>query len=206
MMPPSPSSNETCIHLIRHGEHAEFGQRLSGRSGTAALTESGRRQASRVGTWHGLAAPFSVHASPQSRTLETAHIIAALHEAEVVRADALDEIDFGEWSGLAFADLNADPRWAMWNHSRSTASAPGGETMAQSVGRAVSYVVAAARASRGTTILFVTHCDVIRGVLAHFLGLNLDNILRFDVGPGSISTIKIGEHGACIARINEVPA
>jgi broad specificity phosphatase PhoE len=49
----------------------------------------------------------------------------------------------------------------------------------------------------------VTHCDIIRGVIAHYLGLSLDNILRFDVEPASISTIEINRWGGRVRSINE---
>ena len=54
--------------------------------------------------------------------------------------------------------------------------------------------------------MLVTHCDIIRGVIAFYLGLSLDHILRFDIDPGSVSTIEVGAGQARIIRINEVPA
>jgi broad specificity phosphatase PhoE len=48
--------------------------------------------------------------------------------------------------------------------------------------------------------------DIIRGVIAHYLGLDLDHMLRFDIDPGSISTLLLDGQGARVTRINMVPA
>lgn len=138
--------------------------------------------------------------------METASIIASAHALDVQEVDALDEVDFGAWNGRSFAELADDPRWQNWNGSRSLARTPNGETMMEAVERTVRHIEGAALAYPGETILCVTHCDIIRGAIAHYLGLSLDNILRFDVDPGSISTVELSAHGARVTRINEVPA
>lgn len=207
MLMLSPLQNTgTCFHLVRHGVHLDYGRLLSGRSGAAPLTAAGRAQAARVAGWTGRSTLSAIYSSPRARTLETATIIATAHDLDVNSIDALDEVDFGEWNGRDFAALEGDPLWRDWNARRSTAPTPGGETMAQAVARMVAHIGAVAGSHRGGEVLCVTHCDIIRGTLAHFLGLSLDNILRFDIDPGSVSTIELGEHGARVTRINEVPA
>jgi broad specificity phosphatase PhoE len=52
----------------------------------------------------------------------------------------------------------------------------------------------------------VTHCDIIRAVIAHVLGLSLDHILRFDIDPASISRLAVGDWGAKILSLNETGA
>jgi len=163
-------------------------------------------QAAGVAEWLGSHPVAAVHASPRRRTMETAMIIASAVGGEVAQAEALDEIDFGRWNGRSFAELEDDPLWSAWNRHRSIASTPGGETMAQAVERTVQHLESLAAAQPGQALLCVTHCDIIRGTLAHYLGLSLDNIFRFDIDPGSISTIEIGADGTRVTRINEVAA
>jgi broad specificity phosphatase PhoE len=186
--------------------HDEFGLLLSGRAGASPLSDAGRAQAERIANWSGIESFDAVHASPRERTVETASIIAADHRLDVVIVPDLDEVDFGEWNGLPFAELESDPRWEEWNNSRSTSRAPGGETMGIAVERAVHHMECFAAEHRGATLLCVTHCDIIRGVVAHYLGLSLDNLLRFEVDPGSITTIVIDPNGGRVTRLNEVPA
>lgn len=196
----------TCIHLVRHGTHEEFGRVLSGRAGTASLSASGREQALGLANWTRGMSIAAIQSSPRQRTVETAQIIAALLSLDVERVDALDELDFGAWNGRAFAELEGDALWRDWNMRRSQASPPGGEKMGQAVDRAVTHLEGLAQRWPDQSLLCVTHCDVIRGVLARYLGLSLDNILRFDIDPGSISTVVVESWGGRVKRLNEVPA
>ena len=119
---------------------------------------------------------------------------------------ALDEVDFGDWNGRSFAELEEDPLWHEWNSRRATAATPGGERMGEAVARTVAHLEQAATGPNQGPVMLVTHCDIIRGVIAFYLGLSLDHILRFDIDPGSVSTIEVGAGQARIIRINEVPA
>lgn len=186
--------------------HGEYGELLSGRAGTSPLTAQGRFQAACVAASARLGNPGAIHVSPRRRTIETGSIIARSRGLQMEIVPALDEIDFGSWSGQSFLELEDDPRWHDWNSRRSTSSTPGGETMGDAVTRVVRHMEGVAARQPGATILCITHCDIIRGVVAHFLGLSLDNLLKFDVDPGSISTVMLGPSGGCVMRLNEVPA
>ncbi|HWV11939.1 MAG TPA: histidine phosphatase family protein [Sphingobium sp.] len=206
MLATPRKTEQTCFHLVRHGAHDELGRVLSGRAGTIALNEEGSRQAEALSRWAGQENISAVYASPRARTLETASIIAAAAKLKFEIASELDELDFGEWNGKSFIELNDDPLWHEWNKSRSTAATPGGETMAEAIDRSVAFLLFLADAQPGSTFLCVTHCDIIRGIVAYFLGLSFDNILKFDVQPGSISTVLFSSSGGCVSRLNEVPA
>ena len=129
-----------------------------------------------------------------------------LYATDDAFADALDEVDFGDWNGRSFAELEEDPLWHEWNSRRATAATPGGERMGEAVARTVAHLEQAATGPNQGPVMLVTHCDIIRGVIAFYLGLSLDHILRFDIDPGSVSTIEVGAGQARIIRINEVPA
>jgi broad specificity phosphatase PhoE len=83
---------------------------------------------------------------------------------------------------------------------------PGGEGMADAQSRIVSHMQDMAQANDGTTIAMVTHCDMIRAAVAWILGLSLDNLLRFDVDPGSVTRLVMGDWGAILTGLNERPA
>jgi broad specificity phosphatase PhoE len=145
----------------------------------------------------------AVYSSPLDRAWETAAAIAEPHELAVEAVDELNEIDFGQWTGARFSDLEGDEDWQRWNEERGTARCPDGETMGEAIGRATQALERIAAAHDGETVAAVTHCDIIRGVLAHYLGMPLDNVLRFDVDPASISTLELGRWGARVRAINE---
>lgn len=147
--------------------------------------------------------PDAIHSSPVQRARETARAIGEACEREVEIAGALDEVDFGDWTGRAFAELEGDEAWRLWNERRSDASAPGGESMSAARDRALRHVHQAAALHAGGTVVMVTHCDIIRALVAAILGLSLDRILQFDVGPASISRIAAGPWGARLKTLNE---
>jgi broad specificity phosphatase PhoE len=134
--------------------------------------------------------------------VETAEAVAAVHGLPIVSCPALDEIDFGDWTGREFAALDADPAWQAWNVKRGTARVPGGESMAEAIDRAWPALV---REGVGA-MLCVTHCDVIRGLVARLIGLPIDRMLDFDCAPGSLTTLSLyGNGGGRLVSLNEHP-
>ena len=191
------------ILLIRHAAHVELGKTLSGRRRDVALSQDGLEQAEIVSDLLAVEPLQAVYASPRERAFYTGRTIADPHELKVQIADALDEVDFGDWTGLAFNDLEGDPLWNEWNEARGTARPPGGESMVEAVARSTKALEEIAAAHNGEAIACVSHCDIIRGVIAHYLGLPLENMLRFDIDPASVSRLALGSWGARIMTINE---
>ena len=189
------------IWLIRHAAHSEVGERLSGRTPGIPLSAAGERQADMLARRLGRQAFAAIQASPVVRAERTATAIAGDRPVTVV--PALEEIDFGAWAGRSFAELETDPGWRSWNASRGGARAPGGEAMAEAQARAVAHVDAAAGEHPGGDVAMVSHADVIRAVIAHYIGLSLDNILRFDIDPASVSRLAVGGWGGRLLALNE---
>ena len=191
------------ILLVRHAAHVELGRTLSGRRRDVALSPEGLEQARIVADLIGTEPIAAVYSSPRERAYYTAREIAEPHELKVTVEDGLDEVDFGDWAGLGFDALEGDPAWQQWNEARGSARPPGGESMAEAVARAAATLERLAQDHEGQSIVAVSHCDIIRGVAAHYLGLPLDNLLRFDIDPASISRLVLGAWGARIVNLNE---
>ncbi|WP_267382331.1 MULTISPECIES: histidine phosphatase family protein [unclassified Sphingomonas] len=190
--------------LIRHAAHNDVGQRLSGRLPGLELSAAGRAQADDL-TQRLRAEPLAaVRSSPRERTVATAQAIAVPHGLTVTTEDALDEIDFGDWTGRSFASLAGDPVWDDWNGARATGTAPGGERMADAQVRIVHHLAAiAAHEPLGCTAI-VTHCDMIRAIVCHLLGLSLDRLLRLAVEPASVTRIAMdGDGSGQLLSLNE---
>lgn len=186
--------------LARHGSHAEVGTVLSGRS-EIGLSDRGRAEAARLADRLSGTALAAVQSSPRRRARETAEIVADGRGLTVEIVDALDEIDFGDWSGRSFAALGDDPAWRAWNAARATSATPAGETMASATARAVRHIQAIDGASG--PVLCVSHCDVIRGVVAHYLGLGFDSLFAFDIDPASLTTLALHDGAPRVVALNE---
>jgi broad specificity phosphatase PhoE len=187
------------ILLARHGSHAEVGSVLSGRS-EIPLSPAGRAEARRLAARLADVPLAVIHSSPRRRARDTAAIVAERRGLSVMIVNALDEVDFGAWAGRSFDALEDDPTWRRWNEARGSSRAPGGETMAAATARAMDHI--AAIAGDGP-VLCVTHCDIIRGVVAHVLGLHADRLLAFDCDPASLTTLALWNGGGRVVALNE---
>lgn len=193
------------ILLVRHAAHADLGLRLTGRAPGVGLTAEGRAQAATLARALAAEGLEDVRTSPRTRARQTAEALAAAAGAPLQVEPALDEIDFGDWTGAEFAALDGRPDWTEWNARRGTTRPPGGEGMAQAAGRIAGLVARLGADRPEARIALVTHSDMIRGLVATVLGLPLDNLLRFEIGPASVSRIAAGPGGMRVLSLNESP-
>jgi broad specificity phosphatase PhoE len=147
-----------------------------------------------------------VYTSPRLRARETAEMVAQETGVPYEVAEALDEIDFGAWSGLSFDALAGDSRWRRWNEERDSAATPAGDTMAQVCARAVAFIEELHARHPGKAFALVSHSDVIKAVLCHYQGLPFSSVHGFETAPASLTTLLIEEAGARVTRRNVRPA
>jgi broad specificity phosphatase PhoE len=198
----------TKLFFVRHAAHDNVGSYLAGRMEGVRLGPDGLAQAQRLGERMRREDFAAIIASPRERTRQTALAISdAAGVGPVKIADELDEIDFGRWNGRSFEELNTDPDWREWNVNRGAASTPAGQTMAQVQERVVGFTQrianAASRAGAGRAVVLVSHADVIKAAVCHFLGVPLANVDRFEISPASVTTLVVGEWGAKLYALNE---
>jgi broad specificity phosphatase PhoE len=193
----------TTLFLVRHAAHDLVDRVLCGRMPGVRLGSHGRAQAERLAERLAREDIAAVQSGPLERTRETAEPVAARLGLGVEVADGLDEIEVGAWTGTPFDELRDDPRWTLWNAARSVARAPGGETMIEVQGRVLAHVEALRARFPDRAVVLVSHADVLKAALAHWLGLSLDSLQRFDVAPASLSTVAVGDWGAKVLSLNE---
>lgn len=196
----------TTVYFVRHGSHDRVDRVLCGRMAGVGLSDRGVGECEAIGRRLAAEPVDAIYASPLERTRRSAELVAAGLGLSVEPAEDLIEIDFGDWTGAGFAQLEADPRWAAWNAQRSQARPPGGESMAEAQARVGRFVADVARRHPGRGVVAVSHGDVIKAALMAALGLSLDAHQRLEVSPGSLSVLVAGEWGRKVHSINEVPA
>jgi ribonuclease H / adenosylcobalamin/alpha-ribazole phosphatase len=189
--------------LIRHAEHTDYDKRFSGRAGGVMLSAAGEVQAERLAARVAHEPIAAVYASPRERTQATAAAVARPHALEVVTDNDLDEIDLGDWTGKSVDELRETEAFVRWNEHRGQACPPGGEPMRAVVDRVTGFARRAAIRHDGEAVVVVSHSDVIRGLVTACLGMPLDNILRFEIGPASVSRLVFGDWGARLLSLNE---
>jgi len=133
----------------------------------------------------------AVYSSPLVRARETAEPIATDHGLLVDVEDALNEVDFGDWTGQTFEALEADDRWKHFNRRRSRAKVPNGERPTDVQRRVVTVLGRlAARHARGV-IAVVTHAEVIRSAILWFAGRSLDDFHQFPIETASVTAVAM---------------
>lgn len=195
----------TIFHLVRHGEHALQGRIIAGRTNGIGLSPKGRTEATAVAERFDGEKIDALYASPLDRTRQTAAILGDRLALPIGIREEVNEVDFGEWTGLTFDQVRADKRWLPWQICRSIAAIPGGESWRQVQDRTVGALFDLRRQHPDGTVILVTHGDVIRAALLFVLGMPLDLYNRIEVGTGSISTVRIEDSQIRVPALNERP-
>jgi probable phosphomutase (TIGR03848 family) len=192
------------VLLIRHGENDYVKKnRLAGRLPGVHLNETGRKQAQAVADRLAGAPVKAIYSSPLERTMETAGPIAAALGLEIIPCDGLMEIDFGEWQDQKLKGLSRLKVWKTVQFFPSRMRFPQGESFVEAQARAVREIEGlVARHDPKDIILCVSHSDVIKLVVAHYIGLPLDLFQRLMVAPASINALQIDENGSRLLTLN----
>lgn len=194
----------TTFFLVRHAAHDRVGTVLCGRMPGVTLGSIGRSQAEQLARRFARENVACIRTSPLDRAVETARPIATCLGRPLEICEAINEIDFGRWSGTSFENLNQDPRWMSWNSARSSNRPPEGEAMIEAQARIIGAMEELRSLYAGRSVVLVSHSDVIKAALLYHLGMPIDAYDRLEVEPASICTLVAGEWGSKVIRLNEV--
>ncbi|MBI4366945.1 MAG: histidine phosphatase family protein, partial [Deltaproteobacteria bacterium] len=101
-----------------------------------------------------------------------------------------------------FEEIYPTPAWAeYWGHG-ARAQVPGGERIVDVQTRALAVAEQARRDFSPGPVLLISHADVIKTMLTHYLGLSLDHWQGFKCDPASISIIHVEPDRVRVARLN----
>ncbi len=195
----------TRFHLVRHGTHDLLGHVLAGRMPGVSLSGTGRGEAETLATRFVALPIAAVISSPRPRALETAAPIAARLGLDILHETDLDEIDFGDWTGMSFETLRPLSEWQEFNRCRGLARVPSGETMLEAQARAMRAMMRLRRSWPGAELVVVSHGDVIKSILAYVVGSPLELMRRIEISPASRSVLVIGDEDARMEAVNLPP-
>jgi broad specificity phosphatase PhoE len=196
------------VFLMRHGE-TEWNRegRVMGRH-PVALSAEGRTPAEAAAEFaRDLKLDFIVR-SPLVRALESAGIIANLSgrdAIQMVEDNRLAEVEYGRWEGKTFSELMQDDVYRHYREHPMTTATPGGETIGLAQARGIAAVEETMAARPGQRILFVSHGDIIRTVLCHFMRLDLAHFRRLRIDNATFSAFEIADNFAEVKFINLMP-
>ena len=192
------------LHLLRHAVHGHPTDMLCGRTAGVRLSAEGERQAARLARRFAPGSLEALHTSPARRCRETAEGLEAACGLTAIVDPAADEVDFGDWTGRRFADLEDDPRWRSWNLDRDHATAPHGEAMTCVRARVLALLNEMTTLHPHGRAAVVTHAEIVRTAVLHVLGLPLQAYERLEIGPASITTLHLWPGGGRLLGLNDV--
>lgn len=181
----------TTILLVRHATTAATGKRLGGWT-DAHLDEGGIKQATLTAERLAGHDITTIYSSPIVRTMDTAKIIAKATGLKVKTRKGLGEVDYGDWTDKSLGQLRKRKLWSVIQATPSRVTFPNGESIRGAQARVVEALeeIAAAHDDK-ETVIAVSHADIIKAALAHFLGTPLDTFQRIVISPASVSVLHL---------------
>lgn len=157
----------TTFFFVRHGESEANRARIFSGRRDSPLTERGRAQAVTVADALD-AVPFDrIVATPLSRSLDTALVVARRRKMPVDVVRGLIEIDVGDKTGATFDEVAGLPDWK----DDGFVSWPKGESLEQVLRRSLGALKAIHHDNPGGTVLVIGHGGVTRILVSHFHGI-----------------------------------
>ena len=192
------------IFLIRHGENEYVKEgRLAGRTPNVHLNQTGTQQADQLARYFSNIKIRAVYSSPLERTIETAQPIAAALNLTIQIRDGLNEVDFGDWQGKTLKSLRRRKLWNIVQSAPSQARFPGGESFSEAQLRIVNEIGnICSKHKPKDQIICISHSDMIKLLVAYYIGLPVDYFQKLFISPGSISAMYFAEMGGKLVTLN----
>jgi probable phosphomutase (TIGR03848 family) len=188
--------------LIRHGHHPLLGKRHVGRTPGVHLSEEGRNQSETLASQLAHLPIRAIYTSPLERAQETAAPLERALQLQASVREELNEIDIGDWSNLTVQEIENQPGWKEWNELRSCVQPPGGELMLSAQARGLGLMEELRCLHAEEMVACVSHGDIVKGLVAHYLGVHLDLFQRIEIEPASVSVVRLEAWGPRVLAVN----
>jgi broad specificity phosphatase PhoE len=193
----------TTFLLIRHASHDLLGNTLAGRAPDVHLNARGKLEAERLADRVSHLPIKAIYTGPLERSQESAWPLGMRFMLELRVHEGFDEIDFGSWTRKTFEELDPDPEWKEWNTNRGTSTARDGESMVHVQERIVHALERLSQEHAGEHVAVISHGDVIKAALLHYLGTPLDRIHQLEVSPASVTILTVEGGSGRITLLND---
>ncbi|MEZ4510424.1 MAG: MSMEG_4193 family putative phosphomutase [Chloroflexota bacterium] len=196
----------TTIILVRHGENDWVKKhRLAGWIPDIHLNENGQKQAEAAAERLAHLPVQAIYSSPVLRCMETAVYIANRHNLEITQLEDIGEVRYGKWEGEKIKKLVKNPLWGVVQFFPSRMRFPHGEALREVQFRAIQALEQLTQHHPDDLIVVVSHADLIKLVMAHYLGVHIDLFQRIIISPASSSVLMLPANGqgVRVMRIND---
>ncbi|HML20077.1 MAG TPA: MSMEG_4193 family putative phosphomutase [Aggregatilinea sp.] len=191
--------------LIRHATNTFVSTgRLAGWTPGVHLNDDGKLQAAALGERLASVKLAAIYASPLERTVQTAEAVAAHHEGmQVEPLEGVGEVRYGTWQGAKLSNLRREKLWDNVQTYPSRVQFPSGETIRQAQARAVDALEQLFQKYPSGRVVVVSHSDIIKLIVAHYLGAHIDFFQRIEISPASLTILALGQSRPYIVCVND---
>jgi alpha-ribazole phosphatase len=191
--------------MVRHGEtELNSALRYWGRS-DVKLSPLGLSQAERLRDRLTCEKIDAIYSSSMIRARVTAEIISSGHRVLISECPELCEVDFGKLEGLTFEEIKQQyPDVAkLWIERSPNLEYPEGESRNQFYDRVCGFIPRLGNHHPDETILIVAHSGVLRTVICHLIGIDLDFRWHMRLDLASLSIIETFPNMNVLTLLND---
>jgi broad specificity phosphatase PhoE len=182
----------TRVYLVRHGATPSTAEDVFSGMEDVPLSDAGRQQVEKLARRLAGEPIVAFYASPMSRSMETARILASPHRLSVTPRDGLREISHGRWEGKKRSEVERlyPDEYARWERDPYSFAPEGGETGLSVTARALPDLLALVSAHSGAHFVVVSHKATLRLIVSSLLGFDARSYRdRLDQSPASLNIL-----------------
>ena len=187
-------NHPTQLFLIRHGEvEPRYHKIFGGSRIDMGLSDLGREQGAALAAWLRDSPLDAIYASPMRRVRETIEPLAAARGLTPIILPELREVDFGDWTGLKWDEIQE--RFGVsafeWLEVIESPGIAGGESaacLAQRVGPCLRQIL---EENPHRRVAVACHGGIIRVILSMLLDLPLSRMAHFNIEYGSVTVVEL---------------
>lgn len=196
------------VYLIRHGETTANYENLFAGVLDVELTEKGIRQAQTARDKLKNISFNAIYCSDLKRAVHTAMIISEPHNVEIVKLEALQEMNFGIWEGKTIHEIRATSEGLFndWIMDYENFKVPEGESVKELFERVINAykrIIGSYDIESSENIAIVAHGGVIQVLLSYFCYDDNSGYWRFRIENCGINKIEYVMKYPVIQGINQ---
>ena len=200
-------SSATRLLLVRHAEVEARYQRVFGGRIDMELSPRGHEQAAALAKYLHQKPLSAIYASPMKRVQQTLAPLLVNGAPRPVILQDLREVDFGDWTGLAWDEVQAKFgisafAWLEQLECDGIANAESAETLRDRVEPCLRQILAD---HSGQQVAVFCHGGVIRALLGILLRWPLSRTGAFEIEYASLSQVRVLPQRAELQLLNFTP-
>ena len=189
---------------------ARYHQIFGGGRIDMALSPLGEAHAQALADWFGSSPLDAVYTSPMLRVRQTAAPLLQARELEPVVLEELREVDFGDWTGFRWQEIQERFGVAAfdWLEILENGGIPNGESSVALKNRVRPCIQRIVDENPHRSVAVICHGGIIRVILSLLLEMPLAHMAHFNIDYGSVTMLELQpnkKHAIEIELLNFCP-